>query len=381
MSIDAYLQSLVIEGVSDLHFKVGRPPLRRVYGVMTPVEGAQPLTTDQTESLAKHFLGPQPWENFLKNLEADLSYSIAGFARFRVNVFRQRGSISIVMRIIPYQIPTLDELGLPPIAKTLALSNRGLILVTGMSGAGKSSTLAAMIDHINRNNPCHVITIEDPIEFLHKDYCALIQQREVGSDTADFHNALRSALRQDPDVILVGELRDTISMEIALRAAETGHLVMSTLHTTDAKETIGRFIDAFPAQQQRQVRIQLAFNLRAVISQRLLERADKEGLTLAAEVMVVNAAIRGHILEPDQQSEIVDNIARGREQYGMQTFDQAILELFTQGIISVDEALQNATSPNDLRLKLRIEENKLQIPTAALPIQQPRRPEESSIDY
>jgi twitching motility protein PilT len=360
MSIDAYLQSLTTEGVSDLHFKVGRPPLRRIYGAMAAVKSA-PLTVEQTEALAKHFLGPQLWQHFLETMEADLSYSIAGFARFRVNIFRQRGLISIVMRIIPFQIPKLDTLGLPPIVKKLALSGRGLILVTGMSGAGKSSTLAGMIDHINDNLPCHIITIEDPIEFLHTDKCAVIQQREVGSDTVDFHNALRSALRQDPDVILVGELRDGESMEIALRGAETGHLVMSTLHTTDAKETIGRFIDTFPSHQQRQVRIQLAFNLRAVISQRLLERADEKGLVLATEVMVINAAIRGHILDPEKLGEIVENIARGKEQYGMQTFDQSIFDLYSKGLITVDEALQNATSPNDLRLKLDLDETTLRV--------------------
>ena len=361
MSIDAYLKSLTTDGVSDLHFKVGRPPLRRIFGTMYPTE-SEPLSSQHTESLAKHFLGQQMWERFQETMEADLSYAIADFARYRVNVFKQRGTISIVLRIIPNAIPTLDGLGVPQIVKKLSLSNRGLILVTGMSGSGKSSTLAAMIDHINKNWPCHIITIEDPIEFLHRDSSASIEQREVGMDTIDFHNALRSALRQDPDVILVGELRDAESMEIALRAAETGHLVMSTLHTTDAKETMGRFIDAFPSHQQRQVRIQLAFNLRAVISQRLLSRADEKGLVLAAEILVVNAAIRGYILEPDKLGEIVENISKGKEQYGMQTFDQAIIDLYEKELITIEEALQNATSPNDMRLKLRLEERTLKAP-------------------
>jgi twitching motility protein PilT len=360
MNVDTYLKSLVVEGVSDLHFKVGRPPLRRIYGAMQAVQ-AEPLEPRHTEELAKHFLGSQHWHRLEKDLEVDLAYAIPGYARFRVNIFRQRGVISIAMRFIPFKIHTLDDLGIPPIVKKIALSNRGLILVTGMSGSGKSSTLAAMIDEINRSWPCHIITIEDPIEFLHDDKVAVINQREVGMDTVDFHHALRGALRQDPDVILVGELRDSESMEIALRAAETGHLVMSTLHTTDAKETVGRFIDTFPASQQRQVRIQLAYNLRAVISQRLLERADKKGLVLAAEVMIINAAIRGYILEAEKLADIVENIGKGKEQYGMQTFDQAILELYSKGLITVDEALQNATSPVDMRLKLHLEEHTLKM--------------------
>jgi twitching motility protein PilT len=356
MSVDDYLRSLIIEGVSDLHFKVGRPPLRRVFGTMYAVETGA-LDPQHTEDLARHFLGPQLWGRFIENLEMDLAYTIPGYSRFRVNVYRQRGVISIAMRFIPFKIPTLDELGVPEIVKKIALSNRGLVLVTGMSGAGKSSTLAGMVDYINDNWPCHIITIEDPIEFMHEDRRAVINQREVGLDTIDFHHALRGALRQDPDVILVGELRDGESMEIALRAAETGHLVMATLHTTDAKETIGRFIDTFPAHQQRQVRIQLAYNLRAVISQRLLERADQNGLVLAAEIMMVNAAIRGHILESQNLGDIVENIAHGKEQYGMQTFDQAILDHYEHGLITVDEALQNATSPTDMRLKLRLKES------------------------
>jgi twitching motility protein PilT len=353
MSIDEYLKSLVIEGVSDLHFKVGRPPSRRVFGVLNSI-AADPLTPQQVESLAKHMIGPALWDRFVERLEQDLAYSIPGFARFRVNVFMQRGTISIVMRIIPFTIPTFDALGVPPVVKKLLQSKQGLILVTGMTGSGKSSTLAGMVDFINANIPCHIITIEDPIEFLHRDNRASVNQREVGMDTHDFHNALRSALRQDPDVILVGELRDTESMEMALRAAETGHLVMSTVHTTDAKETVGRFIDAFPSHQQRQVRIQLAYNLRSVISQRLLSRADKSGLALAAEIMIVNAAIRGCILEPDKLSEISAHIEKGKDQYGMQTFDQAILDLYKRGIISAQEAVQNATSSNDMRLKLGV---------------------------
>jgi len=361
MSIDAFLQSLSTEGVSDLHFKVGRPPLRRIRGTMYVVD-SEPLSAANIEELAKHVLGPEKWEKFIDKLEVDLSYSIPGFARFRVNVFRQRSTISMVMRIIPFKVPTLDELGVPSVVRDLALSRRGLILVTGMSGSGKSSTLAGMVRHINDTWPCHIITIEDPIEFLYRDNVASIDQREVGMDTPAFNTALRSALRQDPDIILVGELRDAESMEIALRAAETGHLVLATLHTTDAKETIGRYIDSFSAEQQRQIRLQLSFNLRAVISQRLLERADGSGLVLAAEVMVVSAAIRGHIQDPGKLHEIAENIAKGRSQYGMQTFDQSIMDLYSQGLITVEEALNIATSPNDLRLKLRLSDSADAIP-------------------
>jgi twitching motility protein PilT len=371
MDINAYLKSLIIDGVSDLHFKTGRPPLRRIFGSVKPAESPA-VDGKMAEELARHFLGPQLWERFLQNLEMDIAYAIPGFARFRVNIYRQRGLISIAMRFIPFKIPTMEELGVPPVVREIAMANRGLVLVTGMSGSGKSSTLAAMIDHINASWPCHIITIEDPIEFLHEDRVAVINQREVGIDTMDFHHALRSALRQDPDVILVGELRDGESMEIALRAAETGHLVMGTLHTTDAKETIGRFIDTFPAHQQRQVRIQLAFNLRAVISQRLLERVDQKGLVLAAEVMVVNAAIRGYILEPDKLGEILDNIQKGREQYGMQTFDQSIMDLYRKELISLDEALKNATSPTDMKLKLRLQQS------STLTLHQEEEPREKS---
>jgi twitching motility protein PilT len=332
------------------------------------VVNSAPLSAANIEELAKHLLGPVMWEKFLDKMEVDLSYSIPGFARFRVNVFRQRSTVSIVMRIIPFTIPDLDALGVPLVVKDLALSKRGLILVTGMSGSGKSSTLAGMVSHINNTWPCHIITIEDPIEFLHRDNIASIDQREVGMDTGDYATALRSALRQDPDIILVGELRDAESMEIALRAAETGHLVLATLHTTDAKETIGRFIDSFPAEQQRQVRLQLSFNLRAVISQRLLERGDGNGLVLAAEIMVVNAAIRGYIQDPGKLHEIPENIAKGKTQYGMQTFDQAIMELYSKGYISVEEALVNATSPNDMRLKLRLEEGPVTPPLSAVPL-------------
>jgi twitching motility protein PilT len=353
MTTDDYLRSLVGSGVSDIHFKVSRPPLQRVHGVLAPTAGDS-LTPKNTEDLAMHLLGPEMWKRFIENNEIDMSYSIPGFSRFRVSVFRQRGTISLALRIIPFKVPSLDELGVPSAVKDIALAERGMILVTGMTGCGKSSTLAGMIEHINLNRPYHIITIEDPIEFLHSDKLAAINQREVSTDTGSFSSAFRVALRQDPDVILVGELRDLESMETALRAAETGHLVLSTVHTTDAKETIGRFIDSFPPHQQKQIRIQLAANLRAVISQRLIQRADNKGLVLAAEIMVVNAAIREYIIDPEKTGEIVRNMEKGKEQYGMQTFDQAIMTLMRQGLISEDEAIRNATSPNDFKLKLSL---------------------------
>jgi twitching motility protein PilT len=351
---DDFLRSLALPGTSDIHFKVGRPPLLRISGTLAPAEGYDPLTPKDTEELAVHFLGTELLEKLQSRPEIDTAYSVPGFSRFRLSIFRQRGSLSIVMRIIPFRVPTLEELKVPPVAGEIALAPRGLALVTGVTGSGKSSTLAGMVDHINRHRSCHIITIEDPIEFLHTDNRSAINQREIGVDTASFTSAFRAALRQDPDVILIGELRDTESMEIALRAAETGHLVISTVHTTDAKETIGRIIDLFPPHAQHQVRLQLAANLRAVISQRLLDRADGHGRVLAAEVMVVNAAIRDYIGQPDKMHEIVEIMARGREQYGMQTFDQSIMDLLADKVITEEEAMRNATSPNDFKLKLKL---------------------------
>ena len=351
--IDEYIKSLVFEGVSDIHFKVFRPPLIRVHGVLQPVDAPIISQKDMTE-LAMHILGPHTWERFNKVNEFDASYSIPGFARFRVSVFKQRGSISMVMRNIPFEVPTLDSLRVPPVVKEISMSTRGLVLVTGVTGSGKSSTLAGMVNYINANKRCHIITIEDPIEFLHRDNQASINQREIGADTDNFIKAFRAALRQDPDIILVGELRDLETMEIALRAAETGHLVLSTVHTTDAKETVGRFIDSFPPYQQKQVRLQLAANLKSVISQRLLERVDGSGRILAAEIMIVNATIRELINNPEKTNEIVATMESLREQFHMQSFDQALMGLVNEGLISVDEGIRNATNPNDFKLKLRL---------------------------
>lgn len=352
--IDKFLKSLLVEGTSDIHLKVGRPPWRRIHGVLQPVDG-KPFTYDELEDLAKRFFRRDEWEKFDEKMEYETSYEIPDLARFRISIFKQRGAISMAIRIVPFKIPALEALRVPPVMEKVALSLKGLVLVTGVTGSGKSSTLASIIDYINNNRKCHIITIEDPIEFIHEDKKALVNQREIGIDTKGFSTAFRSALRQDPDIILVGELRDAETMEIALRAADTGHLVLSTLHAADTKEAVGRFIDVFPPGQQRQVRIQLAANLNAVISQRLVNRADGNGRVLAAEVMIVNAAIREYILDPGSSGDILQNMEKGREQYGSQTFDQALLDLYHENLINLDEAVKNATSPNDIKLKIDLD--------------------------
>ncbi len=352
ITVDEYLKQFILKGVSDIHLKVHRPPLVRVNGSLRATEMA-PLTEDDTHELSRHLLSDKQWEQFKETNEVDTSYSIPGITRLRLNIFQQRGSISIAIRILSFEIPSIQQLKLPEITSKLAAEMRGLILVTGVTGSGKSSTLAAIIHEINTTREAHIITIEDPIEFLHRDDKSAINQREIGVDTFNFASAFRSALRQDPDIILVGELRDTETMEIALRAAETGHLVLSTLHTTDTKETIGRYIDSFPAEQHQQIRIQLASNLRGVISQRLLERTDKPGRVLVSEVLINNAAIKECIIAQDRTGEIKSHIEKG-DHYGMHTFDQSILECYNRGEISENEAIQYATSPNDFKVKLRL---------------------------
>jgi twitching motility protein PilT len=347
------LKALVSEGVSDIHFKVGRPPLQRINGILLPTK-MPVLKPEDTVAIAKSILDSDSLSVFEKSHQVETSFSLPGFARFRVSIFKQRRSVSAVLRIIPYNVPSLDELLVPSVVKSIATYNRGLVLVTGITGCGKSSTLAGMIRFMNEKCPYHIVTIEDPIEFLHHDMQSSIDQREIGDDAYDFASAFNASLRQDPDVIMVGEMRDLETMSIALRAAETGHLVLSTLHTTDAKETIGRFIDTFPPHQQNQIRLQLAANLRAVISQRLLNKVNNNGRILAAEVMIVTAAIKDFILHPEMEIDIVDHIAKGHDQYGMRTFDQSIMELLTKGLISEEEALANATNANDMRLRLSL---------------------------
>src|SRR5687767_4122833 len=353
MNIDDLLTAAVTGGASDLHLKVGSYPMMRVNGTLVVAAEDRRLDRADTEAMANAILSDDQKEKFRIAQEVDLAYSIAGLGRFRCNVFQQRGTVGLVLRVIPTRIKTIDELGLPPVLKRIAQEERGLVLVTGTTGSGKSTTLAAMIDHINTTRSAHIMTVEDPIEYLHRDHHSLVNQREVAVDTKSFSHALRSALRQDPDVILVGEMRDFETVETALLAAETGHLVFSTLHTLDATETVNRIITVFPPHQQRQVRLQLASVLKAAISQRLLPRADGLGRVPAVEVMVSTAFIRDCIIDKDKTSLIHGAIAAGTSQYGMQTFDQSIFGLYQQGFVALDEALRWASSVDEFKLKVQ----------------------------
>jgi twitching motility protein PilT len=298
-------------------------------------------------------MNPVQRQRFEEFREADLAYGIPGLGRFRVNAFQQRGTIGIVFRVIPFGVKSMDQLHLPKVIEKIAMENRGLILVTGTTGSGKSTTLASMIDYINSNKTCHIMTIEDPIEFLIRDRRSIVNQREIGVDTQSFANALRAALRQDPDVILVGEMRDFETIETALTAAETGHLVMSTLHTLDATETINRIISVFPPYQQKQVRLQLASILKAVISQRLVPRADGRGRVPALEVLVSTARVRECVSDKDRTKELHDAISKGCTTYGMQSFDQSLMSLVKQALVSYEEALKHVSNPDDFALRFR----------------------------
>ena len=353
MHINELLKVAVTSGSSDLHLKVGSYPMMRVNGSLVVASEEKRLDRSDTEAMAHALFSPEHLEKFRRSQEVDLAYSVAGLGRFRVNVFQQRGTVGLVLRVIPTRIKTIDELGLPPVLKRIASEERGLVLVTGTTGSGKSTTLAAMIDYINATRAAHIMTVEDPIEYLHRDHHSLVNQREVAVDTQSFSHALRSALRQDPDVILVGEMRDFETVETALLAAETGHLVFSTLHTLDAIETINRIIAVFPPHQQRQVRIQLAAVLKAAISQRLLPRADGAGRVPAVEVMVSTAFIRDAVVDKDKTSTIHGAIAAGTSQYGMQTFDQSIFSLYQQGFVTLEEALRWASNVDEFKLKVQ----------------------------
>ena len=353
MHINDLLKVAVTSGSSDLHLKVGSYPMMRVNGSLVVASAEKRLDRPDTEAMAHALFTPEHLEKFRRSQEVDLAYSVAGLGRFRVNVFQQRGTVGLVLRVIPTRIKTIDELGLPPVLKRIASEERGLVLVTGTTGSGKSTTLAAMIDYINATRAAHIMTVEDPIEYLHRDHHSLVNQREVAVDTQSFSQALRSALRQDPDVILVGEMRDFETVDTALLAAETGHLVLSTLHTLDATETINRIIAVFPPHQQRQVRIQLASVLKAAISQRLLPRADGAGRVAAVEVMVSTALIRDAVVDKDKTSMIHGAIAAGTSQYGMQTFDQSIFGLYQQGFVTLEEALRWASNVDEFKLKVQ----------------------------
>ncbi|HEX6323068.1 MAG TPA: type IV pilus twitching motility protein PilT [Vicinamibacterales bacterium] len=352
MKLDDLLRTATAASASDLHVKAGSYPMMRVSGTLVPASEERRLEREDTEAMVKQMLSPVQMEKFREKLDIDLSYSVPGLGRFRCNVFQQRGTLGFVLRIISTRIKTIDELGLPPVLKKVAEEERGLVLVTGTTGSGKSTTLAAMIDHVNNTRSAHIMTIEDPVEYLHRDHRSIVNQREVTVDTMGFASALRAALRQDPDVILVGEMRDHETVETALSAAETGHLVFSTLHTLDATETINRIIAVFPPHQQRQVRLQLASVLKAAISQRLIPRADGVGRAAAVEVMLATPFIRDCIVDKEKTSMIPGAIAAGTSQYGMQTFDQSIFGLYERGDITLDEALRWASNVDEFKLKV-----------------------------
>ena len=351
MKLEDILKLALAKGASDIHLKVGVPPIFRIDGTLRALKEAPRLSPEMTKEIAFSVMNDRQKERFKKNNEIDLSYAVSGLGRFRVSIFMQRGSASLVLRTIPFKIPTIEELLLPKVIEKLAMERRGLILVTGTTGSGKSTTLAAMINYINTQRNAHIITIEDPIEFLHRDKKSIINQREVGQDTGTFPSALRAALRQDPDVILVGEMRDLETIETAILAAETGHLVLSTVHTLDATETINRIIAVFPPYQQEQIRIQLASVLKGVISQRLVPKADGVGRVPAVEVLIATARIREYIEDEHRTKEIGDAIAEGHVQYGMQTFDQSLMALLGQNLITYEEALSQASNPDDFALK------------------------------
>ena len=346
----------VKHGASDIHLRVGDPPVYRVRGSLAPLKYER-LTPAHTRAICELVIADAEVRKSLDELqEYDTSYSLPGVARFRVNVHRQRGSLSLILRIIPSGVPTLGELGLPPVLSKIAENERGLVLVTGATGSGKSSTLAAMIRHINETRRVHILTIEDPIEFLHQNQLASITQREIGIDTRNYTVALRAALRMDPDVILVGEMRDAESVDIALKASETGHMVFSTVHTTDATKTIGRLLAVFPPEEQHVVRTRLADSLRATISQRLLPRADGKGRAVAAEIMICTGSIQEYLRDPAKAGgAIKDLIEKGRSQYGMQSFDQHLAELYKTGVISLETAVSASSNPSDFQRSLHFE--------------------------
>ncbi|HUJ79928.1 MAG TPA: type IV pilus twitching motility protein PilT [Nitrospiria bacterium] len=353
MDINELLKSASERKASDLHFKVGNPPIVRVDGKLQAMDQCPKISQEDVVALAFSVMNTGQKQRFKDHNEVDLAYSAPGLGRFRVNIYQQRGSIGMVCRVIPTKILTITDLNLPAVVEKLAGEQRGLILVTGTTGSGKSTSLAAIIDHVNRTRNDNIITIEDPIEFLHRDRKCLISQREVGSDTESFSVALRSALRQDPDVILVGEMRDFETISTALVAAETGHMVMSTLHTVDAAETVNRIISVFPPYQQKQVRLQFASVIKGIVSMRLVPRADGNGRVPAVEVMVATQTIRECIIDPDKTRKIPEVVAAGTSQYGMQTFDQSLYSLYQKKLVTYEEALRWCSNPEDFALRVK----------------------------
>jgi twitching motility protein PilT len=353
-AVGRIIHTAVQRGASDLHIKAGDVFRARIHGALIPLT-KQRLTPEQTRAIALQLIPRERDRALIDELnDYDCSWGIPGVGRFRVNILRQRGSFMIVMRVIPFEIPTFERLGLPPVLRKIAAQERGLVLVTGVTGSGKSSTQAAMIGHMNQHMRRHVVTLENPIEFLHRDLNCSITQRDVGIDTDSFRVGLRAALRQDPDVIQIGEMRDAETIDIALKAAETGHLVISTVHTRDAASTISRLVATFPPEEQQMARLRLAESLQAVVSQRLLPSKDGKGRVLAAEVMVVTGTIRDCIADPERVEEIREHIAEGRTTYGMQTFDQCLMELVQADRVDYSIAKAAATNPGDFELKLNM---------------------------
>jgi len=353
-AINDYLQLLVDSRGSDLHLKAGGPAYIRIDGDLSPVTRLPPVSPKDTEAMALEMIAGD--DRLLDGLKAgkevDFAYSVAGLGRFRTNVFLQRGSMGLVMRRVLPGAADFESIGMPPAVRKLAEEHRGLVLVTGPTGSGKTTTTAAMIGHINKTRRCHIVTIEDPVEVMHRDDMAIIDQREVGTDTSTFSTALRSVARQDPDVIFIGEMRDHETVASAMQAAETGHFVLSTLHTTDAKETINRIIDLYPEGQQRQARIALSNSLKGIVCQRLVPKANGDGRVAVVEVMVMTTRIFEFIMEEDRLDEVPDAIAEGAY-YGMQTFDQHLLSLFRQGEVALKDAMNAATNPHDFKVALR----------------------------
>jgi len=352
IEINDVLRAAVKVGASDIHLKVGSPPVFRVDGELVFIKEAPLVSLDDMTRIASSMMNLWQRERFEKYNEVDLAYSISGLSRFRVNIYQQRGTLAMALRPIKYDIMGFHELNLPPVLEKISQEERGLTIITGTTGSGKSTTLAAIIDYVNATRTKHIITIEDPLEYTHRDKKSFISQREIGIDTFSFSNALRAALREDPDVILVGEMRDLETMEIAMAAAETGHLVLTTLHTLDAQETINRILAVFPPHQHNQVRYQLSQVLRAVISQRLMPKADGNGRVPAVEVLIATARIRDCIADPTRTAEIRTAIEEGYLYYGMQTFDQCLFDLYKKGLITYEEVMRQATNKDDLALKI-----------------------------
>jgi twitching motility protein PilT len=369
--LEAALRRVIEIDGSDLHLKVPSRPLIRHLGHLEPIPETDELTPEDTEAAVRELLNePAKLEEFMSEHEVDFSYSLPGCSRFRVNAFRQRGVVSLVARAVPHEIRSIEQLGLPDVISQIADEERGIILVTGTTGSGKSSTLAAMIDQINRFHARHIVTIEDPIEFLHRDKRSILNQREVGADTASFKRALRRVLRQDPDVILVGEMRDEETVSTALSAAETGHLVLSTLHTVDAPETVNRIIDFFPPHMNMQVRAMLAGTMKAVISQRLVKRADGQGRVACCEVLRMTGRVRDMIMNPEETGKLVDVISEGAY-YGMQTFDQALLAHVQGGRVTMEEAIRAASSPHDFKLMVASDGQRSTSVEQLMPVDEP----------